>query len=102
MTESRDSHAKQSKPSVHIYYCPGCKWLARSSWMAQELLETFGADLESVCLHPAEKSGTFKVTVDGQLVWDRTVDMGFPQIKELKKRVRDVISPEKELGHLDR
>lgn len=90
------------KPSISIHYCPGCKWLTRSSWMAQELLETFGNDLLSVALYPSEQSGTFKIIVDEQIVWDRTVDEGFPQIKELKKRVRDIIAPERELGHLDR
>lgn len=91
-----------SKPVVSIHYCPGCKWLTRSSWMAQELLETFSQDLESVSLHPSSLSGTFKIEVDGTLVWDRVEDQGFPQIKELKKRIRDRIAPEKSLGHLDR
>ena len=88
--------------SVRITYCTGCKWMLRSAWMAQELLETFGTDLGSVALLPSEQSGTFKITVAGHTVWDRTLDNGFPQIKELKKRVRDVVAPERELGHLDR
>lgn len=91
-----------SKPSVEIHYCPGCKWLTRSSWMAQELLDTFGDELKAVSLHPSEKSGTFRIMVGDDQVWDRTVDEGFPQIKELKKRVRDHINPDRDLGHLDR
>lgn len=90
------------KASVAIYYCPGCKWLVRSSWMAQELLETFATDLEFVALHPSDTSGVFSVKVDGEVIWDRSKDEGFPQIKELKRRVRDKIAPQKKLGHLDR
>ena len=89
------------KPEVEIYYCPGCKWLTRSSWMAQAL-KTFGNDLASVALCPSETSGTFKINVAKQCVWERTLDGGFPQIKELKKRVRDMIQPERDLGYLDR
>jgi len=87
---------------ISIHYCPGCKWLARSIWMAQELLETFVEELEQVALCPSVLSGTFKIEVNDELVWDRVVDQGFPQIKDLKKRVRDKIAPEKTLGHLDR
>lgn len=36
------------------------------------------------------------------MLWDRKVDGGFPETKELKRRVRDVISPERDLGHVDR
>jgi hypothetical protein len=30
------------------------------------------------------------------------VDGGFPETKELKRRVRDVIEPGRDLGHVDR
>ncbi len=89
------------KPQVSIYYCPGCRWLPRACWMAQELLETFGDTLESVALHPAD-SGTFRILVDGEVVWDRKADDGFPQPKELKQRIRDMIAPGSDLGHIDR
>lgn len=36
------------------------------------------------------------------VLWDRTVDGGFPETKELKRRVRDVIQPGRDLGHNDR
>lgn len=35
-------------------------------------------------------------------IWDRRVDGGFPETKELKRRVRDVIQPGRDLGHVDR
>ena len=31
---------------IVIEYCPGCQWLLRSAWMAQEILNTFENELE--------------------------------------------------------
>ena len=40
---------------VVISYCPGCKWLLRSAYFAQELLTTFdGGELREVALSPAK------------------------------------------------
>lgn len=36
------------------------------------------------------------------MLWDRKVDGGFPETKELKRRVRDVVEPGRDLGHVDR
>ncbi|MBO9473816.1 SelT/SelW/SelH family protein [Shimia sp. R10_1] len=90
------------KPVVTITYCVGCKWLLRAGWMAQELLQTFGDTLGGVTIAPAEVPGTFKITVDGTLLWDRKRDGGFPEAKELKQRLRDLIEPNRDLGHSDR
>ncbi|MCV5779072.1 selenoprotein W-related protein, partial [Escherichia coli] len=46
--------------------------------------------------------GEFRILVSGVQVWDRVVDDGFPEAKEIKQRVRDVIAPERDLGHSDR
>lgn len=35
------------------------------------------------------------------VLWDRSRDGGFPEITELKRRVRDVVAPGKPLGHSD-
>lgn len=35
-------------------------------------------------------------------MWNRKEDGGFPETKELKRRVRDVIEPGRDLGHVDR
>ena len=40
--------------------------------------------------------------MDEELVWDRKADGGFPEIKVLKQRVRDIIAPERNLGHSDK
>lgn len=35
-------------------------------------------------------------------LWDRATDGGFPETKELKRRLRDVVEPGRNLGHVDR
>jgi predicted Rdx family selenoprotein len=36
------------------------------------------------------------------LLWDRKTEGGFPDVKELKRRVRDLAEPGRDLGHVDR
>lgn len=93
--------ADAGKPQVRITYCTQCNWMLRAAWMAQELLSTFGADLASVALVPGT-GGVFEITVDGETVWERKRDGGFPEAKVLKQRVRDRAWPERDLGHADR
>lgn len=92
---------------------------------AQELLSTFSTSLGEVALQPAT-GGVFTVTIatapasppppsssrgpaaaattttTSRVLWDRKADGGFPETKELKRRVRDVIDPGRNLGHVDR
>lgn len=93
---------------IEIAYCTQCSWLLRASWMASELLSTFSEELDRVALLP-RTGGTFAITAtagsagaEPVLVWDRREDGGFPEISELKRRVRDVIAPDRSLGHHDR
>lgn len=90
-----------SKPFITITYCTLCHWMLRSAWMAQELLSTFGEDLGGVTLVPT-RGGVFTVCYDGETIWDRKIDGGFPDSKALKKRVRDRLDPARDLGHIDR
>lgn len=90
------------KPTITIVYCPKCGWMLRSAYMAQELLTTFVDDIYGVTLVPSEISGRFSVTIDGQVVFDRKVAGRFPEIKELKQLIRDVVNPQKDLGHSDK
>lgn len=69
--------------------------------MAQELLSTFGQDLGEVALIPAD-GGLFRITVDGEQIWNRKDDGGFPEIAVLKQLVRDRFDPQRDLGHIDR
>ncbi len=89
------------KPAVTIAYCTQCNWMLRAGWMAQELLSTFGEELGSVALIPGH-GGVFEIRLDGEIIWERKRDGGFPDARALKQRVRDVIAPERDLGHLDR
>jgi predicted Rdx family selenoprotein len=36
------------------------------------------------------------------LVWDRKIEGRFPEMKELKQRVRGLIAPQQDLGHSDK
>jgi len=94
------------EPHVAITYCTGCRWLLRCAWFAQEMLTTFDSELNAVTLIPSRpsdsvKGGTFKVQLNGELLWDRASEGRFPEIKELKQLVRNRISPTRDLGHSD-
>jgi len=86
---------------VDIKYCKKCRWLLRSSWMAQEILNTFEEEVDELSLLPGT-GGIFEITVNDQLIWSRKEMGGFPDIAELKKLVRDVVAPERNLGCIDR
>ncbi|RYP90426.1 hypothetical protein DL770_003458 [Monosporascus sp. CRB-9-2] len=109
-------------PRVTIRFCTQCKWMLRAAYFAQELLSTFSTSLGEVALQPST-GGTFVVELFFQepssspsttpepaapvrpqhrVIWDRKVDGGFPETKELKRRVRDAIEPGRNLGHVDR
>jgi len=77
-----------SKAAITITYCSQCNWMLRASWMAVTLVPGTG--------------GIFTIDVDGQQIWERKQDGGFPDAAELKRRVRDVCFPEKPLGHVDK
>lgn len=70
--------------------------------MAQELLTTFDGELQSVTLEPSETNGKYAIRINGQTIFDRKEAGGFPDIKTIKQLVRDVVNPEKSLGHSDR
>ncbi|KAG4025743.1 hypothetical protein MFRU_051g00080 [Monilinia fructicola] len=111
-------------PRVTIQFCTQCKWMLRAAYFAQELLSTFGTDIGEVALQPST-GGTFIVelftdansksnatsNVEGKAenearvlkhtLWDRKSEGGFPETKELKKRLRNIIDPARDLGHVD-
>jgi selenoprotein W-related protein len=89
------------QPRLEIQYCTRCRWLLRAAWMAQELLTTFEAELGEVALLPGT-GGIFEVRVDGETLWSRKAEGRFPDLRELKQRVRDRIAPGRALGHSDR
>ena len=90
------------KKNITIEYCPKCHWLLRAAYMAQELLTTFEDELASVTLQPSEVAGRYTILINDEIVFDRKRHGGFAEIKEIKQMVRDVVNPEKSLGHSDR
>ena len=90
-----------ARPRITITYCTQCQWLLRAAWMAQELLSTFRDDLGEVALRPGT-GGVFVIEVEGEVIWERVRDGGFPDVKALKQRVRDRLDPGRDLGHVDR
>jgi selenoprotein W-related protein len=91
---------KVHQPRLEIEYCAQCGFLARSAWIAQELLTTFAGELGEVALVPG-RGGLFEVRLDGQVIFSRKQERRFPESKELKQLVRDRVAPEKSLGHSD-
>jgi selenoprotein W-related protein len=90
------------KPLITIEYCPKCGWMLRAAYMAQELLTTFTGDIKGVILQPAEVDGRYSIYLDGEKIFDRKEAGHFPEIKELKQLVRDLVNPAKSLGHSDK
>ena len=86
---------------VEIEYCTQCRWLLRTAWLAQELLTTFDADLNAVSLMPGT-GGVFEVRLNGATLFSRKTEGRFPESKELKQLIRDVIAPERDLGHSEK
>ncbi len=89
------------KPRLEITYCTQCNWLLRAAWMAQEVLSTFSVEMGAVALIPGT-GGVFEIRLDGELIWERRRDRGFPDVRQLKQMVRDRIDPGRDLGHIDR
>lgn len=85
-------------PVVEITYCRQCRWLLRAAWMAQELLTTFEDEIGGVTLVPGT-GGVFRVRIGEMVVWDRKAEGRHADAAELKQRVRDVVAPQKVLGH---
>ena len=89
------------KNHVTIEYCTQCRWLLRAAWMAQELLTTFEREIAELTLKPGT-GGVFEVKAGEVRIWSRQAEGRFPEIGELKQRVRDQIAPEKDLGHSEK
>ena len=89
------------KNQVEIEYCTQCRWLLRAAWLAQELLTTFEQELTGVNLQPGS-GGIFEVRLNGAVIFNRKEAGRFPESKELKQLIRDVIAPARDLGHSDK
>lgn len=90
------------RPNIVIKYCRLCGWLTRASWISQELLITFAEELGSLTLIPDDSGGVFEIWIDDHLLWSRKDMGGFPDINEIKQQTRDIVSPGRDLGHIDK
>ncbi len=91
-----------ANPTIEITYCRLCGWGLRAGWLAQELLTTFAEELGSVILTPDTSGGLFEIRVADEIVWSRKDMDRFPELKEIRRLVRDRIAPGRSLGHSDR
>jgi selenoprotein W-related protein len=55
-----------------------------------------------VALIPGRTGGIFEIRIDGRTAWSRQAMGRFPEAKELKQIVRDIVAPGRDLGHVDR
>lgn len=72
---------------VKITYCADCGYETQTLDLAKALMYEFGHDLAAIELIPWD-SGTFDVTVDGQLVHSMGREGGFPEHDVVKRAVR--------------
>jgi len=85
-------------PRIEITYCTKCRFLLRASWMAQELLSTFGEELGEVAIVPGG-GGIFEVTLGGEVIATNRETKQMPDPVDVKRAVRDRIAPDRKIGH---
>jgi len=72
---------------VKITYCAECGYEPQALDLTKALMYEFGAQLSAIELIPWE-SGTFDVSVDGELVHSMKRDGGFPDGDRVRAAVR--------------
>ena len=92
---------EERENKITVEYCAKCRFMMRSAWIAQELLQTFEGDIDEASLRPSLVPGIWRIYANGQQIWDRKIERGLPELKDLKRRIRDVIAPDKDLGHAE-
>ena len=85
-------------PRVEITYCTKCKFLLRASWMAQELLSTFGDQLGEVAI-VSGSGGIFEITLDGEVIATNADHAPMPDPSAVKRLIRDRVAPDQQIGH---
>lgn len=85
-------------PRIEITYCTRCKFLLRASWLAQELLTTFEAEIGEVALRPGG-GGIFEIALDGEVLATNRDGGEMPDAADVKRVLRDRIAPERRIGH---
>ena len=80
-----------SQVKVRITYCAECGYEPQTLDLARALMYEFGERLSSIELIPWE-SGTFDVSVDGELVHSMSREGGFPEHDVVKRAIRAKLS----------
>ena len=70
------------KMEAEIEYCVPCGYANLAAWMTSELFQAAGPAL-AISLKPGA-AGAFKITVDGEVMWDKKVQGKSPDIMEAK------------------
>ncbi|KAB7519174.1 SelT/SelW/SelH family protein [Halosegnis rubeus] len=70
---------------VEITYCVPCGYLDRALDTERAVLQSFGQSLDRVTLVTSDH-GVFRVTVDGEQIWDLTEDEY--DVDDIVRRVR--------------
>ncbi len=86
--------------NVEIEYCEQCRFILRASWMAQEILMTFGENITTLCLKPSS-GGVFTIRLNDEILFSKKEEGRFPESKEIKQMIRDKVLPDMDLGHSD-
>jgi selenoprotein W-related protein len=74
-------------PKVKITYCAECGYEPQTLELARALMLEFGSRLSGIELIPWD-SGTFDVSLDGQLLHSMRREGGFADKEKIKKAVR--------------
>ncbi|HEY6959419.1 MAG TPA: Rdx family protein [Candidatus Limnocylindria bacterium] len=80
-----------SPVKVKITYCAECGYEPQTLDLAKALMYEFGDKLSSIELIPWD-SGTFDVSVDGELVHSMSREGGFPEHDAVKRFIRTRVS----------
>ncbi|MFB6234842.1 MAG: SelT/SelW/SelH family protein [Halopenitus sp.] len=78
---------------VNIEYCVPCGLLEYAVDTQEALLEEFGRDLDGVRLEPGH-GGVFKVSADGDVVWDKDEQGGELDLAAVTESVRERVEVE--------
>ena len=72
---------------VKITYCAECGYEPQALDLTKALMYEFGTKLSAIEIIPWE-SGTFDVSIDGELVHSMKREGGFPELASVKSAVR--------------
>jgi selenoprotein W-related protein len=62
----------------------------RAAWTAEELLYEFGDRIQRLSLVPSA-GGRFEVTADGRLIFSKAGEGRFPELREIKDKLRELV-----------